>query len=301
MVKSKQAHMSVHKDASKRHIIFFLHSHEEMSCIFLHSHAVIEEILFDDLCIDYGNKLCRTYRTNEQHNGMIRTRLREMGKFLIEVKKRNKNIFQLKDVLLPEHYDTIINAINAVAGYDEDTGVYNAPSTANNLGLHVKQITHQLQALYIRQANVEKRSAVADLICLMKEGFRTDINKTVSENQCLKRRHKKILLPTAEDINALKTFLDKGTKEAYNSIKNKFSCGAYKKLCSFTLISSQLFNRKRSGEIERILIDDYMSFEYADMNDLLFKNLPKFNSRPKEKASGFVESDSFAKEQLPEQ
>ncbi|KAK9876332.1 hypothetical protein WA026_012632 [Henosepilachna vigintioctopunctata] len=266
MVKSKQAQMSVHKDASKRLIKFVL-----ANC---RNDEVIEEILFDDLCIDYGNKLCRTYRTNEQHNGMIRTRLREMGKFLIEIKKQNKNIFQLKDVLLPEHYDTIINAINAVAGYDEDTGVYNAPSTAYNLGLHVKQITQQLQTLYIREANVEKRSAVADLICLMNEGFRTDINKTVSENQCLKRRHKKILLPTAEDINALKTFLDKGTKEAYNSLKNKFSCEAYKKLCSFTLISLQLFNRKRSGEIERILIDDYMSFEYADTNDPLFKNLP---------------------------
>ncbi|KAK9872022.1 hypothetical protein WA026_015271 [Henosepilachna vigintioctopunctata] len=109
-----------------------------------------------------------------------------MGNFLIEIKKQNKNIFQPKDVLLPEHYDTIINAINIVAGYDEDTGIHNAPSTAYNLRLHVEQITEQLQPLYKRQANVEKRSAVADSICLMIEGFRTDINKTVSENQCQK-------------------------------------------------------------------------------------------------------------------
>lgn len=223
-------------------------------------------ILFDDLCILYGNKLTKKYR-GLQDNNMIRTRLRQIGRFIYEFKKINDNVRDLRDILDPNNYDQIVDTINKIAGLDENSGRYKAPSTAYNLGLHIKSIALLLETECIKEKNIEKRESVRDLLCLINDGFKTDINKTVSENQCEQKRHKRVKLPTIEDILALKTFLRKGCNEAYISLEEKFTYKAWRDLAGYTLISLQLFNRRRAGELERILIEDYKTYvQYSFIN-----------------------------------
>ncbi|KAG5868581.1 hypothetical protein JTB14_011265 [Gonioctena quinquepunctata] len=94
---------------------------------------------------------------------VIRQRLRELGKFIMEVKKMDGSIKNLSDILVPGNYDNIVIAINKVAGSDETSGIYRAPSTAYNLGLHIKTVTTLLRSEYIKEGNSEKRTNVNDL------------------------------------------------------------------------------------------------------------------------------------------
>ncbi|KAB0805140.1 hypothetical protein PPYR_02110 [Photinus pyralis] len=193
--------------------------------------------------------------------------MREMGKFMYELNKIQPHLKSLRDMLDPKYYDDIVNVINHIAGLDERTGKYRAPSTAYNLGLHIKSISLLLEAECIKEQNTAKREAVKDLLCLINEGFTTDINKTVGENQCESKRRKKIVLPTAEDILALKTFLTRGLEEAYNSLLIEYTPKCWRDLAGLTLTSLQLFNRRRAGELERIELSDYKTFEYVNEND----------------------------------
>lgn len=240
--------MDVHTKASTRLIKDVL--------AYCRDDAVTQEVAYDDLCILYGNRLCQKYR-HARHNMMIRGRLREIGRFILEIKK-HKDVNNLRAILCPGNYDLIYQSINRVAGFDETSGKYKAPSTAYNLGLHIKMITNLLHSECIKEGH-ESRDAVRDLISLMNEGFPTDINKTVNENQCENKRHKKVVLPTADDIEALKKYLENGRKNSYNSLMNEFNYKVWKDLAGYTLISLQLFNRRQAGELERILIEDYKS------------------------------------------
>lgn len=216
---------------------------------------ITECFLFDPLCILYGNKLCVKYR-NQHHIYLVRQRLREIGRFIYEFKKI-KSIDGLTSILSPENYDNIVKTINEVAGLNTVHAKYRAPSTAYNLGLHLKYIVTILEAECIKKQDHKKRTEVRDLLCLMNEGFSTDINKTVSENQTEQKRHKKIILPTPEDISSLQRFLSNGIKRSSNRLKNEHNIKDWRSLGGYLLISLQLFNRRRAGELERIKIKDY--------------------------------------------
>ncbi|KAG5890684.1 hypothetical protein JTB14_011650 [Gonioctena quinquepunctata] len=123
--------MYVHENASEKLVKFVLEHCRE--------HEVAAEIMYDDLCVKFG-KLCKKYR-GQQHSNMIRTRLGELGKFIMEVKEMDGSIKNLSDILVPGNYDNIVIAINKVPGFDETSGIYRAPSTAYNLGLHIKTVT----------------------------------------------------------------------------------------------------------------------------------------------------------------
>ncbi|KAG5861928.1 hypothetical protein JTB14_006966 [Gonioctena quinquepunctata] len=97
--------MYVYENASERLVELILaHCRED---------EVAEEIMYDDLCIKFGNKLCKKYR-GQQHSNMIRTRLRELGKFIMEVKKMDGGIKNLSDILVP---------VGSILEYREQYGV----------------------------------------------------------------------------------------------------------------------------------------------------------------------------------
>ncbi|KAG5869203.1 hypothetical protein JTB14_006527 [Gonioctena quinquepunctata] len=242
---------------------------------------VTEAIVYDEVCILYGNKLCRRYR-DQRNDHMIRSRLREIGKFILQSEEIEETVENLRDIIQPQNYDRIVRAINNVAGFDEMAETYKAPSTAYNLGLHIKEITLLVQTEAIKEGDNKKHDAFRDLLDLINNGFKTDINKTVAENQSEKKRHTRVFLPTAEDISALKTFLEKGRAEAYQTLKSEFKQKAWKDLAGYTLISLQLFNRRCAGELERILIEDFKSCQFVDTDDISqgeFKESMKYLAR----------------------
>ncbi|KAG5890680.1 hypothetical protein JTB14_011646 [Gonioctena quinquepunctata] len=94
----------------------------------------------------------------------------------------------------------------------------------------------------------------------------------VDENQCQNERHKKILLPTAADMNALEYFSRIGMKEECVTLKFYILHGKHGKTLQ-VILCLQLFNRKKLGELERILIEDYRNYQFLDVDAEVFKNL----------------------------
>lgn len=97
---------------------------------------VIRIIRYDELLILYANKLCIKYKAQNQHD-MIRARLRLLGRFLLALKKINKNIEDFKSLYHPRVYDDCISAIN-IAGYINEEKVYKAPAVTANLSTLLK-------------------------------------------------------------------------------------------------------------------------------------------------------------------
>lgn len=90
-------------------------------------------IRYDPLIMEHGNKLCIKY-PSPHHHDMLRQRLRQLDRFLLEIKQYCKNIDDLSSGYHPKYYPTCIDVINVFAGFDIFTKTYKIPSLATSLG-----------------------------------------------------------------------------------------------------------------------------------------------------------------------
>ncbi|XP_050516432.1 uncharacterized protein LOC126891296 [Diabrotica virgifera virgifera] len=270
MIESKRVIGRIHAKASKR----------VRNELFppLREDGVVRIIRYDELVIIYANKMEEKYK-NSRHFEMIRQRIRLVGRFLTRMRSINQDITDLTSVYDPKYIDDTRIAINAEAGLDEKTDIYKTPTVAFNLGTLLKQIGQMLINESIKKHDNETQSNADNFLQLLNQEVAIGINRTVAKSQFLEQRRKKLELPSIEDIKKLHYYLANERRKAFYSLKTKFSIDFWTKLCETTLTSIQVFNRRRAGEIERILIKDFEAHESVDENT----NKDIFNSLSTEK------------------
>lgn len=224
---------------------------------------IVRLIRYDELLIIYGNKLCIKYKYQHQQD-MIRSRLRLLGRFLQALKKINKNITDLFSIYHPSVYDDCVLAVNEVAGLNISNKVYAAPSVAARLGTLLKQIGNLAITECIKRNNELKKTDIENFLKLLQEDFSISVNKTVEESILQAKRYQLHDLPSLEDIKLLHSFVQTNRRLAFDKLNNVFTYNIWRQLGELTLISVQVFNRRRAGEIERITIDDYHHQEGID-------------------------------------
>lgn len=240
----------------------------------LREDEVTRTIRYDQLVILYGNKLCLKYRLQHQHD-MIRSRLRLLGRYLITLRTKDENITDLASLYDPKFYDVAIAAVNSVAGFDEYKNIYKIPSVAFNLGTYIKHIGEIFINECIKNHDPIKMKLAENFLKLLKQDYGTSVNRTVLETQMQRKRQKKIILPSTEDIRKLDDYLKKRRQKAYNNLLKEYSYKDWLNLLETTLISVQLFNRRRAGETERIQILEFQNYHSIDeeTNKDIYKSL----------------------------
>jgi len=133
----------------------------------------------------------------------------------------------------------------------------------------------------------QKKALVKDFLELLIEDYSTSVNKTVLETRLQHQRHKNNDLPSLDDIAKLYMYLKCKRQEAFDNLKNEYTYKTWQTLAECTLTSVQLFNRRRAGEIERMLIADFEEYKSIDSNtaDDLYK---KISSRAQDAAKKYV-------------
>lgn len=243
-------------------------NHRMRSCVFPHMREdqFTDAVRYDYLAISYGNNLCEKYR--KQHLlPMIRSKLRLIGRFLLKIKDLNKEVDQFSDVFRPKFYKDVVKAIHAVAGLDEQRSRYRAPATAFALGTLLKKCAKFLEIDLISLEDFEKQNQVINFIKIMEVDLPSSVNKTVEENQEEMKRVKKLVLPKTNEIKKLIEFLNQKINTCLRHIKTSVTLEIWKSLASYVLVAIHVFNRKRPGEVSRMLIEDFNNYETFDNDD----------------------------------
>lgn len=167
-------------------------SNEILKIVFpvMRDDEVTRIIRYDELLIIYANKLCTKYKAQHQHD-MIQARLRVLGRFLLAMKKINKDVKDFQSIYHPKVYDDCISAINIVAGYKNEEKMYKAPATASTLSTLIKQIGNIFIAECIKKEDADKKKLTKDFLKLLTVDIGISVNKTVTETQTAHKRHKK--------------------------------------------------------------------------------------------------------------
>lgn len=218
---------------------------------------------------------------------MIRQKLRQLGRFLIEIRKYERDIHDFFSVFYPKNYDAMIAAVQSLAGLNKATMGFKKPSLATSLGTLIKQVGKLCIAEWIKRQNKEKQMYVEDFMKLLTEDYTSSITRTALETQTCTKRQVNTRLPSKSDIQKLQVYLRESVRKNYEALHEKFSQTVWKKLAAATLISIQLFNRRRAGEIERTLIDDFQNHQKID-EGTIGEAYTKFTPEEKQAAMKYI-------------
>lgn len=222
----------------------------------------------DLLICAFGARYLKTHR--EKHFISVTSRkMRELAKLLIELKKLQPKIKNLFDALQPEYYDLLTQATKIVARYSEEKECFGAPTYAMNIATSLKDccniaITYALRRkhVYSTLPAAEAESKLKTLIHLIQSNWQYDISTVAANDLNSKKWNKVTIVPLATDIKILKNYLEKkGEKEASKLNSNNTDVDSYRGLLETVFCRVLLLNRKRPGELQRMLLSTYINAE----------------------------------------
>ncbi|KAK0166570.1 hypothetical protein PV327_004064 [Microctonus hyperodae] len=252
----------------------------------MHDDAVTRAIKYDELIILAGNQFCESY-TRDQHVELIRGHLRLLGRLKLAMIAKNPAIEELNEMFDTKNYQIFKDAIRSVAQYDVKKRVYGAPANATMLGTLVKKLGKIWNAQCTLKEDWETQKKYQNFLSVFDYDFPTTINKKVIEEQTNRKRENTVILPMKEDIKKLYDHLKQICNEAVEKLEENFNYTTWKNLSEACLILLQMFNRRRSGEIERLLITDYQKQESIDEN-MSHEYLSKLSKKSRALAKKFV-------------
>lgn len=231
-------------------------------------------IRFDWLLVLYGNKLCKKY-TRLKNKNMLRSRLRLGGRILIAVKSIQPQITDWASLYQPKFYDLVVKAIEIVARHNTENEEFDFPGTASKCITGIREIAAILSAAYLKRDNVEKHQTVKNFMTVFNTEINTDIGKAIAETQVRRKTEKQVILPSLDDVTLLARHIDVKRNEFFEKLSMSFSYENWVRLADATIGSIIVFNRKRIGDIEDILVGDFERRESIkeSTSDPLYQNL----------------------------
>ncbi|CAG9829822.1 unnamed protein product [Diabrotica balteata] len=220
----------------------------------------------DALICAYAARYLKIHR--EKHFISVTSRkMRELARLLIEIRKIKPCVKSLIDSLKPEYYDVLVDATKVVAKYDSEKQNYESPTYALNMGTTLKQccdiaLLHTLKKSDLLQT-VNLASIEINLKTLMKiieANWKFDVSSQASSDLSLKKWNKITLVPLASDLKLLKNYLIEKSKIAVlKLLESNDDEDAYLTLLNTVYCRLMLLNRRRPGELQRLLVQTYIS------------------------------------------
>ncbi len=224
---------------------------------------IVRLIRFDWLVIAYGNSLCVTCAEDFQHEG-ISSKLRLAGRLLSILKSIEPSVTDFASMYRPRVYDSVIKAIRTVGKFDPATQHYGAPSTSKAAITLVRTVGVMLVAEHIKKEDVESQTRTENFNKLFDSDVPKSVSKGIYRTQAKMKRDKDEKLPSTEDIQLLAKYISKQLKVFFLDLSKQYSYAAYLNLARMTIASLIVFNRRRTGETQNILIENFNRREYLD-------------------------------------
>ena len=211
-------------------------------------------VLTDKRILDFGLRMFQKHRNEEHRNIYISQKLRELGRLLHVCKKRA--ILTLDDMLKTKNWDTLIESVRLVAGYSDASKIFTAPSLALKLGHSLVKCASYLKSEGLKESNEGKIKTADAFLTLYESEWAENVSSHAHTCLSEKKYNKQLIFPLVEDVKKLNNFLIQHAHELRKEVELGQS-NVYPELAQVCLAQVILFNRRRSGEAERMTVAAY--------------------------------------------
>ena len=231
----------------------------------------------DNLLIQYGNKLCIRHRKSGDQQHYISNKMRELARLLLEARQYSTNIKTMNDIILPNNFDFVVQAVTELAGWDEETGRVKTPSIGIKLGHSLVKLSKIRKGEAIIKNDQNLKLLCDDFCSLISLRWSDEINRMARIELEQRKWNKPLILPLASDLQILRRDLKSLAKESVAALAtNNCDISAWRDLATSTLVTIVLFNRRRGGEPAKMKIEDFQKRHQVGMNDEIQNSLSDF-------------------------
>lgn len=186
-------------------------------------------------------------------------KMRQLATLLLEIRKKI-NVKNLLEALDPVNFDLIVKSTKIISRYDPQSETYGAPSLASHMGTELKDCIDVAYSLLLKKyakenEDTKKLKTLKELII---NEWRYEVSTLANHDLQRKKWNKPSLIPLAEDITLLKTYLHNKSSKCRKTLeKEPQDIKIFKTLIEITFFQVLLLNRRRIGELQRMTLEVY--------------------------------------------
>ncbi|KAL1454610.1 hypothetical protein WDU94_010826 [Cyamophila willieti] len=170
------------------------------------------------------------------------------------MKKVEPLIINLIDIFDKKYWLSFMNIVNEIAGYNKKESTFSSPSFARNAGFTFKSCALKVQLFNLLRDH--STTKVEEWIFCYDQQYYSHIGRNAE--LCLKRKQRASVkkLPEEKDVKLLNDYLSETIEQCMKRLKNEFQISAWKLLGKALMVTLLVFNRRRVGDMENLLIED---------------------------------------------
>lgn len=221
----------------------------------------------DELIKAFGSRYLKNHK--EKHLvHVVAQKMRLLARLLIQIKSENPLIKSLQESLVPKHFDLIVKSTKIVAGYEISKDLYGAPSVILKIGNMLNQCCDIAEFTLLKHGNnltldevqSSMQKSIINMRSIIKKQWSYKVSTNASKEIFQKKWNKPALLPLTSDIKIFRDHLIHVQNVSKQELKhNPNNHKSFKNLEESVLAQLILLNRRRSGEVQRLFINTYIS------------------------------------------
>lgn len=255
-------------------------SAQNMLVVFTEDHKQLQETVFprmandeisfvaksDMLINSFGSRYLKNHK--EKHLiAVVSQKIRLLARFLLSMRSENSTIFTLRHCLTPQHFDVTIKCSKKVARYNEKTDSFGSPSVILKLGQMLKQCCDLAEFLILKESGSgnhnttqNEKESINIFKYMIEKQWSYELSSNASKEIYQNKWNKPAILPLTSDIKVFRDHIINVERKAYQALKLKPDNRlAFKELQESIMVQIVLLNRRRAGEVQRILLDTYLN------------------------------------------
>lgn len=220
----------------------------------------------------------------------IRCKMREMARLLLKVREEiNDSNINLKDVLKPDKFENIINAIYTECKYSQrnQNGNFEIPSLALKIGQSLRKCCYIKLSQCIKEEDENGEKETEKLIKLLLMEYSDRVSSIALQTLNSSRRQKPKSLPLTNDVVKFQKFIQEkviSLSQELTTCKDENFASVFASLTKAALARVITFNKRRSGEVALMTLSDFINrnsggTEISDITKMLCPSEQQLASR----------------------
>lgn len=221
-----------------------------------------ETAVSDFLIAMYGETLLKQ-RKKKRNLSVVHNKIRECARILLRARILDSKVTDMLSLMKAEYYSVCVQAVQIEAKFNPEHDSYGAGSLALHFGTTLTDLAALGRRLFLekkipplRMRNLTEKD-FTDFEFIVKAHYHKEVGSVANKDLLEKKSMKPTLLPLTEDIMKLKKYVEEEAQAAYRKLKQKVTKGQYRILLETTLVALTMHNRKRSGDVHYMDIEDY--------------------------------------------
>ncbi|XP_026291159.2 uncharacterized protein LOC113215712 [Frankliniella occidentalis] len=211
----------------------------------------------DKTILMYGASLFSEYSDKPHLRNSVSSKLRDLGRMLLEARKIAPKIKTLEDLLDPHNWTLLKESVCSASGFNPDDNSFTTPSLALRLGGNVAILLNVLETSALINCNSQQLQRYDYMKRLLRGDFRRHIAKKAHRTLRNRKFRAPKRAPLAADIQKLYAYLKEQIKQKMEMLKaDPTHALHWNNLAKVTVAYLVTYNRRRPGETARLLVKD---------------------------------------------